>query len=61
MALKVKEIASILSSDWPSPAVRSLNSRLNTTRLRTVFGLHLSAWQFGVTRLLDQILDPAFS
>ena len=57
LALKVREIAPICTSDWPSPAVRPLNSRLDTTKLRTDFGLHLPDWQFGVMRLLDEILD----
>lgn len=59
--LKAREIAAIRSSDWPSPAVRPLNSRLDTTRLRTTFGLHLPDWQFGVKRLLNQIFDSVFS
>jgi dTDP-4-dehydrorhamnose reductase len=57
MALKVKEIVPIRSTDWQAAAVRPLNSRLDTTRLRTDFGLHLPDWQFGVMRLLDQVLD----
>ncbi|MCL2160324.1 MAG: dTDP-4-dehydrorhamnose reductase [Betaproteobacteria bacterium] len=55
--LKAKEIVPIRSVDWSAPAVRPLNSRLDTTRLRTDFGLHLPDWQFGVMRLLDEILD----
>ena len=61
MALKVKEIAPILTDEWPSPAVRPLNSRLDTTKLRTDFDLHLPDWQFGVKRLLDEMLDYGLS
>ncbi|MDR2015601.1 MAG: dTDP-4-dehydrorhamnose reductase [Azoarcus sp.] len=61
VVLKVKEIVPIRSVDWPSAAVRPLNSRLDTTRLHTVFGLRLPYWQFGVTRLLEQILDSVLS
>jgi dTDP-4-dehydrorhamnose reductase len=61
MTFKVKEIVPIRSTDWQAPAVRPLNSRLDTTRLRTDFGLHLPDWQFGVMRLLDQILDSVLS
>lgn len=57
MALKVKEIVPIRSSDWSSSVVRPLNSRLDTTKLRTDFGIHLPDWQFGVMRLLDEILN----
>ena len=53
---KVREIAPILSSAWPTPAMRPLNSRLDTTRLQAEFGFHLPDWRFGVARLLDEIL-----
>ncbi|MDR2207421.1 MAG: dTDP-4-dehydrorhamnose reductase [Azoarcus sp.] len=61
LALKVKEIAPIRSTDWPAAAVRPLNSRLDTTRLQADFGLHLPDWQFGVMRLLDEILNSVLS
>ncbi|MDR3087035.1 MAG: dTDP-4-dehydrorhamnose reductase [Azoarcus sp.] len=56
VSLKVKEIAPVPSSSWPTAATRPLNSRLDTTRLRSVFGIHLPDWRLGVTRLLDEIL-----
>jgi len=59
MVLKAKEIVPIRSVDWSASAVRPLNSRLDTTRLRTDFGLHLPDWQFGVMRLVDEILNSA--
>jgi len=59
--LRVKEVVPISSADWPSPAVRPLNSRLDTARLRTDFRLHLPDWKFGVTRLVQQILSSALS
>ena len=58
-SLKVKEIVPVPSSSWPTAATRPLNSRLNTTRLRSVFGIHLPDWRPGVTRLLDEILLQA--
>jgi dTDP-4-dehydrorhamnose reductase len=61
MALKVKEVLPIRSVDWPASAARPLNSRLDTTRLRTVFGLQSPDWQFGVMRLLDEMRDSALS
>ena len=53
--LKVKEIAPVSSSSWPTAATRPLNSRLDTARLRSVFGIHLPDWRLGVARLLDEI------
>jgi dTDP-4-dehydrorhamnose reductase len=60
-ALNVKEVVPILSADWPSPAVRPLNSRLDTARLRTDFGLQLPDWKPGVARLVQQVLSSALS
>jgi dTDP-4-dehydrorhamnose reductase len=36
-------------------AMRPINSRLNTAKLQGNFGLHLPAWEQGVTRLLEEI------
>jgi dTDP-4-dehydrorhamnose reductase len=55
IVLKVKEVVPIRSTDWPAPAIRPLNSRLDTTRLQTVFGFHLPDWRIGVMRLFDEI------
>ncbi|MFZ4288292.1 dTDP-4-dehydrorhamnose reductase [Variovorax sp. HJSM1_2] len=52
----VKEVAAIPSSAFPLPAPRPFNSRLDTTKLRTTFGLNLPQWQQGVARMLDEIL-----
>ena len=56
VALKVSEIAPIPSTDYPTPAARPLNSQLDTSRLRSAFGLHMPHWQQGVERMLDEIL-----
>lgn len=46
----------IPASAYPTLARRPGNSRLDTTRLRATFGLHLPHWQEGVDHVLDQIL-----
>ena len=45
------------TSSYPTPAQRPLNSRLDTTRLRDAFGLHLPHWQPGVERMLREVLE----
>ena len=57
VTLKVAEIAPIATSDYPTPASRPLNSRLDTSRLRTTFGLNLPDWRDGVARMLREILS----
>lgn len=50
------QIEAIPSHAYPLPAARPANSRLDTTRLRNSFGLHLPPWQDGVARMLEEIL-----
>ncbi len=54
--LIVKEVVPVPTSTFPTPAQRPHNSRLNTTKLQTTFGLTLPAWQQGVDRMLMEIL-----
>ena len=51
-----EQVHPIPTSVYPTPARRPHNSRLDTTRLRSAFGLALPHWQTGVQRLLDEIL-----
>lgn len=50
------EIKAITASDYPTPAKRPTNSRLDTSLLRETFGLYLPDWKIGVDHILDQIL-----
>mgnify|MGYP000226285472 CR=1 FL=1 len=45
-----------LTQDYPTPARRPLNSRLNTAKLRSSFRLTLPHWQPGVQRMLAEVL-----
>ncbi|MFZ5505234.1 MAG: dTDP-4-dehydrorhamnose reductase [Pseudomonadota bacterium] len=49
-------ILPIPTTDYPTPATRPLNSRLDTRRLRDTFDLVLPPWQQGVDRMLAEIL-----
>jgi dTDP-4-dehydrorhamnose reductase len=49
-------VAPLSTEQYPTPAKRPLNSRLDTTRFRTTFGLRLPPWQEGVRHVLRQIL-----
>jgi len=46
----------IPTSEYPTPAKRPLNSRLDTHKLRAAFGVHLPPWQGGVERMLAEVL-----
>ena len=49
-------VAAITTADYPTPARRPANSRLNCDRLAAVFGVRLPAWRDSVARTVDQIL-----
>jgi dTDP-4-dehydrorhamnose reductase len=47
-------IRAVPTSAYPTPARRPLNSRLDTSKLRHAFGLHLPDWRVGVERMLRE-------
>lgn len=53
--LLVTEIKPTGTLDYPTPAKRPYNSRLNTAKFHNSFDLILPKWQQGVIRMLDEI------
>ena len=51
-------IKAIPASDYPVPAPRPANSRLNTQKLQSTFGLVLPDWQVGVQQVMTLIKQP---
>jgi len=51
-----ESIEAISTAEYPLPAPRPANSRLDTRKLQETFGLYLPAWQQGIHYLLDQII-----
>jgi dTDP-4-dehydrorhamnose reductase len=56
--LKVPTVEPIATADWPTPARRPADSRLDCGRLEQVFGLRLPPWQDGLARTLAA-MEPA--
>ncbi|MBX3611653.1 MAG: dTDP-4-dehydrorhamnose reductase [Hydrogenophaga sp.] len=56
---QLQRLDAIPSTDYPTPARRPLNSRLNTARLQAAFGLALPRWEPGVRRMLAEFLTPS--
>lgn len=50
----IKTVEPIETSAYPTPAKRPLNSRLDCSRLRMVFGLELPRWEEGLAHALEQ-------
>ena len=59
LKLSPDSIRAITSSEYPTPARRPANSRLDTSKLRGLFGLELPNWQSGVRHILQQILGES--
>ena len=54
--LKASEVLAVPSSAFVNAAQRPHNSRLDTRKLETTFGVHLPFWQEGVNRMLAETL-----
>lgn len=57
--IKVSEdcVLPVSTDSFPTPAKRPNNSRMNTQKFRTAFGLALPMWQVGVDRMLAEVLN----
>ena len=53
---KPESIEPIPTHAYPLPAPRPANSRLNTEKIRSDFGVELPAWQVGVDAILDALI-----
>jgi dTDP-4-dehydrorhamnose reductase len=48
-------VVPITTAEYPTPARRPANSRLDCTRLYSVFGIRLPDWRASLTRTIDEI------
>jgi dTDP-4-dehydrorhamnose reductase len=53
VSLKVREVRAIATADYPVPARRPLNSRLDTSLAERTFGVRLPPWRDGLIDLFD--------
>lgn len=51
------EVVGIPASDYPTPAVRPLNSRLDCSRTRDVFGIERPDWHAGLQSVLEELRE----
>jgi len=54
--LKLKRVNPIPTQNYPTPARRPLNSRLNSQKLQQTFRLYLPLWKQGVEHVIERIL-----
>jgi dTDP-4-dehydrorhamnose reductase len=57
VSLKLTRVEPVSTGDYPTAARRPLNSRLDTTKLRTVLGIQLPTWRDGLDACLDEWME----
>jgi dTDP-4-dehydrorhamnose reductase len=57
--LAVRKVDGIATAEYPTPAKRPLNSRLNMDKLEEVFGIRMPAWQEGLNACLKAKKEAA--
>lgn len=55
LKVQANQVGAIRTEDYPVPATRPRNSRLNLAKLEKTFNLKMPPWQQGVQRMLDEI------
>lgn len=53
MALKVNSVEEITSDEYPTPAMRPKNSRLDCSKLQRTFGVAMPTWQHGLKECME--------
>lgn len=53
------EVSAICTQDWPTPAKRPADSRMDNSKLTHVFGVTMPAWEGSVKQTVDQIFTQA--
>jgi dTDP-4-dehydrorhamnose reductase len=51
----VEDIIAISTAEYPTPAARPQNSRLDNTKLKSVFKLELPSWQQGLQQVIQSL------
>ena len=52
----VENIVAITTADYPTPAARPANSRLNNAKLKQVFDVELPTWQQGLQQVMQSLI-----
>lgn len=59
LPVKTKVIHPITTADYPLPAARPHNSRLDCTRARSIFGVALPTWEEGIAACMKEKYETA--
>jgi dTDP-4-dehydrorhamnose reductase len=53
VALKVKSLKAVPTSEYPTPAKRPANTRLNTDKARRILGVSMPDWRLGLATCME--------
>ena len=56
---KMPEVTAIRTEDWPTPAKRPADSRMDNGKLAHVFGVKMPEWRQSVTRTVKELFSQA--
>ncbi len=56
LGLTSPTVTAINTADWPTPAKRPADSRLDCTKLAQTFGVRLPAWQASLPAIVEELL-----
>ena len=54
---KMPDVIAIRTEDWPTPAKRPADSRLDCAKLERVFGVRLPAWRASLAAIVRRLVD----
>lgn len=57
LRIKPAEIAAISTAEFPRPAARPANSRMDTQKLQSLLDIDLPHWQFHVERMVTEFIE----
>ena len=55
LKLKIKDIKAIPTADYPTPAIRPMNSRLALTKLESIFAIKMPGWKGARYQCMEEV------
>jgi dTDP-4-dehydrorhamnose reductase len=56
LKVNIENISAITTADYPTPAARPANSRMDNTKLKKIFGIELPSWQQGLQQVMQTMV-----
>jgi len=56
LKVNIENISAIATAEYPTPAARPANSRMDNTKLKKIFGIELPSWQQGLQQVMQTMV-----